>query len=237
MLAAIAAKPGKRDRYALVRRFGYGVPNYERATASAANDLGLIVQAEIQPFRLEGRRKFNECHYYNLPIPRNMLEGLDNENIELKVTLSYFVDPNPGLGANVDPQRYRSHGLRFDLRRKNETIERFKKRVNAAELEETDGRIRADADDARWTLGGRSVSAGSLHSDVWIGPAIELAGRDMLCIKPVNGWSRNRSTREVCNAVRRYALVVSLRTRNADVDLYTPITTMINLPVEVETLV
>ncbi len=33
---------------------------------------------------------------------------LYNELIDLKVTLSYFVDPNPGFSANVDPQRYQS---------------------------------------------------------------------------------------------------------------------------------
>ncbi len=235
MIAAFGARPGKRERYELVRRYGYGVPDYERATASASHHLALFTQSEIQPFRLEGTRKFNECHYYELPIPRGLLEELENETVELKVTLSYFIDPNPGLGANVDPQRYRSHGLRFDLKRTSETVDRFKKRVNAAELEETDGRPRHDGDDARWMLGERSVSAGSLHCDVWTGPAVELAGRNMLCIKPVNGWCRNRSTREVCNLIRRYALIVSLKARNAEVDLYTPIRTMIDVPVVVET--
>jgi hypothetical protein len=59
------------------------------------------------------QRKFNECHYYSLPIPGDMLERLENEPVELKVTLSYFIEPNPGLSANVDAQRYQSHGLRL----------------------------------------------------------------------------------------------------------------------------
>jgi hypothetical protein len=237
MRRALDARNGRRERYELIRRFGYGVPSYERATASAVNDLALMAQAEIQPFRLQGQRKFNECHYYDLPIPRGMLEDLENNAVELKITLSYFIDPNPGLGANVDPQRYRSHGLRFDLRRKGETVDRFKRRVNAAELEEGDERPRADGDDAGWMLGERSVSAGSLHCDVWTGPAIELAGRDMLCIKPVNGWCRNRSTREVCNTLRRYALIVSLKTRNTEIDIYTQIRNVIDATVDIESLI
>ena len=62
-----------------------------------------------------------------------MLETLNNELVEEKVTLSYFIDPNPGLSANRDSQRYQSHGLRFGLQRRNETLDRFKRRVNVAE--------------------------------------------------------------------------------------------------------
>jgi hypothetical protein len=102
----------------------YGVPSFERANASALNHLALFAQAEIQPFKIEKGRKFNECHYYVLPIPRRMLEELENEIVEMKVTLSYFIDPNPGLSANVDAQRYQSHGLRFDHQRKNESATR-----------------------------------------------------------------------------------------------------------------
>lgn len=230
MRALFVARPGKRERYELIRRFGYGVPDYDRATASANNHLALFAQMQLQPFRMEGGRKFGDCHYYTLPFPRRMLEELENELVELKITLSYFIDPNPGLSANVDPQRYQSHGLRFDLRRKTETLENFKQRVNASEREDPRVGPQREDDDGRWLLGPQSVSAGSLHCDVWTGPAIELAGRDTLCIKPVVGWCRKRSSPEICNATRRYSLIVSLKARNSEIDLYTPISAMI--PVE-----
>jgi hypothetical protein len=91
-------------------------------------------------------------------------------------------------------------------------------------------------DDGRWLLGPQSVSAGSLHCDVWTRPAIELAGRDTLCIKPVVGWSRTRAAREICNATRRYSLIVTLKARNSEIDLYTPISALVpvEVPVEVE---
>ena len=111
--------------------------------------LALFAQAELQPFRREVRR-FGYCHYYTLPIPRRMLENLENETVELKITLSYFVDPNPGLSANVDPQRYQSHGFRFDLRRKNETLDVFKRRVNPSEREDARVGPQAEPDDDRW---------------------------------------------------------------------------------------
>ena len=235
MVAEFNGRPGKRERYELVRKFGYGVPSYERATASAANHLALFAQAEIQPFRFErgDGRKYGDCHYYTLPIPPRLLEELENETVELKVTLSYFVDPNPGLGANVDPQRYRSHGLRFDLRRSGETVEQFRRRVNAAEREDPRRAANGNNDDNRWLLGPQSVSAGSLHCDVWTGPAIELLRRDVLCVKPVLGWCRERAAREICNKTRRYALIVTLKAANPEIDLYTPIQTHIETGVEV----
>ncbi|MEP0707712.1 MAG: S8 family peptidase [Parvibaculum sp.] len=235
MLAAFEDGQGKRANYEMIRRFGYGVPDYDRATASANNHLALFAQSEIQPFKLDGNRKFNECHYYTLPVPSTTLEELENEEVELKITLSYFIEPNPGLSANVDPQRYQSHGLRFDLRRKGEALSAFKKRVNA--MERDDPRIPPDAavNDNRWLLGPQSISASSLHCDVWRGPAIELLSRDALCIKPVNGWWRQRAAKEIVNKRTRYSLIVSLKARNIDIDLYTPIQALIEPPIEIET--
>ena len=235
MAEAFHDTPGKRDRYELVRRFGYGVPSFERANASARNHLALIAQREIQPFRMDGGRKFNECHYYELPIPADLLEQLENEPVELKVTLSYFIDPNPGLSANVDPQRYQSFGLRFDHQRRNESLARFKARVNPSERDDAQRRPQSEPADPKWLLGEDSISAGSLHCDVWQGAAIELSRRNMLCVKPVNAWWRNRASPEICNRKARYALVVTLKTRNVDLDIYTRVAAAVQIPVEIET--
>ena len=234
MLRAFEYSAGKRDNYALVRKYGYGVPDFERANASALNHLALVAQTEIQPFRHDGR-KFNECHYYRLPLPNDVLEQLDNQLVELKITLSYFVEPNPGFSANVDPQRYQSHGLRFDLRRKGETAQTFRERVNAAERDDPRVGAGSSSDDSRWVIGPQGVSSGSLHCDVWKGPAVDLLGRDMLCVKPVNGWWRQRSSIDVCNKRTRYALIVTMSTPDIDVDLYTPVLASLEIPAEIDT--
>jgi hypothetical protein len=231
MLAELSGTPSKRARCEMVRRFGYGVPDLYRANASALNHVALFAQAEIQPFKSDGR-KFNKCHYYALPIPAGMLEALENQIVELKVTLSYFIEPNPGLAANVDAQRYQSHGLRFDHQRRNETVARFKQRVNPSERADPRRRMTGNEPaDTRWMLGEDSVSAGSLHCDVWTGPAIELLGRNMLCVKPVNGWWRQRASLEICNRKSRYALIVTLKAQNTEIDIYNPIRTNVGLPV------
>ncbi|MBN9219632.1 MAG: S8 family peptidase [Mesorhizobium sp.] len=232
MSAAFAAEPQLRNRYQIVRRFGYGVPDFDRAAASARDQLALIAQSEIQPYRLQGRR-YKECHYYRLPLPDDVLEQLGNEPVNLKITLSYFVDPNPGFSANVDPLRYQSFGLRFDLRRRGETLANFKKRVNVAEREGANGAPN-HPDDNGWLLGADSMSAGSLHCDTWTGPAVNLLGRDMLCIKPVGGWWRDRAAADIVNRKTRYALVITLKAPRTDIDLYTPIAIRVAPPVRVE---
>lgn len=235
MLDAFSVTAGKKANYEIIRRFGYGVPDYERATASANNHLALFAQTDVKPFKLEGKRQFDECHYYTLPIPQDLLVRLENTEVELKITLSYFIDPNPGLSGSVEPQRYQSFGLRFDLRRNGEPLDTFKKRINAAERENPRKGPRVEPDGDRWKLGANSISAGSLHCDTWAGPAIELLGRDMLCIKPVVGWWRDKAGKEYVNKKARYSLIITFKTKDAGIDLYTPIKAVVDVPISVGT--
>ena len=106
--------------------------------------------------------------------------------------------------------------------------------MNLSEREHPHARLTSHPDDSRWLLGPDSVSAGSLHCDTWSGPAVDLLGRDMLCIKPVGGWWRDRARPEVVNRRTRYALVVTLKGRRTDIDLYTPINLAVQLEAEVD---
>lgn len=224
MLAAIDVCTGKKDRTDCIRRFGYGVPDLIRATASAIDDLALVAQNTIQPFRKEGTVRFNEAHVYELPWPREILEELDNTRVQLKVTLSYFVEPNPSFASAIDPARYQSFGLRFDLKRTRETAANFHKRNNKALADDIPAV--SDPDDG-WLFGPKSVSAGSLHMDLWSGAAVELAARNMLYIRPTSGWWRERDALRRYDSKARYALIVSLETPDAEIDLYTPIEALI----------
>lgn len=235
MRGRLTAANGVRERKLLVRTFGYGVPSYRRATASAASDLALIAQKTIQPYRREpSGTLFNECHYYPLPWPRRILEEYGEQQFRLKVTLSYFVEPNPGKSAAIDPQRYQSFGLRFDLKRPLETPDQFKRRNNAQERPDPRRAAEAAVPDANWMLGPGSVSAGSLHCDEWRGTGAQLAARNMICVKPVSGWWKERRTREVCEQEARYALIVTLTAPDEEIDIYTPISAVIEQGLAVE---
>lgn len=231
-MRAALGPANKKTRYALLRRFGYGVPSLERAIRSARNHLALVAQNTITPFKVSDGRKFKDCHFYRLPWPREVLEDLGSQDVRLKITLSYFVEPNPGSLSANDPQRYQSHGLRFDLKRRLETDTQFLQRVSPLEREDPHERVRGIPADEGWDFGSQSVSAGSLHCDEWRGPATHLVERDLICVKPVIGWWRTRGTTADCNRETRYALVMTLVT--PDVNIHNAISTLVENEVDVE---
>lgn len=236
MTRALEVAPNKSAAYSLLRRYGHGVPTFERAAASARNHLALISQAEIQPYNRSGKG-MNECHFYSLPWPQEALESLGEQDVTLKITLSYFIEPNPGSSASFDPYRYQSYGLRFDLKRRSETTVNFAKRLNKQAWENPNDRPPREPDDDRWLFGPNSMSAGSLHSDKWTGPAVDLLSRNIICIKPVGGWWKNRAKADVRSQKARYSLILSLRSQDNEIDLYTPISALIETEAGVETIV
>jgi hypothetical protein len=236
---------GLREKQRLARCFGYGVPSYERATASAKEHLALVAQQTIQPYKKKVTIKdskrtysvgFNECHYYPLPWPKALLEQYADNDFILKVTLSYFIEPNPGRAAAIDPQNYQSFGLRFDLKRSQETEIQFRTGINAEEALPPGLVAAGRPTDSGWEFGPSSISAGSIHCDQWTGSGARLAARDLICVKPVSGWWKERSKRAVCEQQARYSLIVTLASPEVDIDLYTPIATEIMpaVPVEIE---
>lgn len=233
---------GMSEKATLIRRYGYGVPNYERATASANNNLALFSQSEIQPYA-STKKGLQDCHFYGLPWPIQAIESIGDETVQLKITLSYFIEPNPGFSATIDPYRYQSHGLRFDLRRRDESMTAFSKRVNDRERnrwKDEDGKtikenVNNVTDNDNWFFGTNSISAGSLHSDIWTGPAARLLTRNMICIHPVGGWWNNRAKKAVRSQKTRYSLIVSLKTANEEIDLHTPIENLIAGGIEITT--
>jgi hypothetical protein len=112
----------KAARQAVLREVGYGVPDLQRAMNSANNDVTLIAPAPIKPFTISesGGPVFNEMHFYDLPWPKVELEKIENGIITMKVTLSYFVEPNLSGRAATRPEIYRSFGLRFAMKKRSE---------------------------------------------------------------------------------------------------------------------
>jgi hypothetical protein len=81
----------------LLRICGYGVHNLERALYCAANSVTLISQAELQPYKRHTSRYVSrDMHLYSLPWPSDALLKLGPTPVEMRVTLSYFVEPGQG---------------------------------------------------------------------------------------------------------------------------------------------
>lgn len=235
MEGALLATNQKSERLMMLRRFGYGVPNSERALRSASNSLALVAQQEIQPFvRERGQQAhLNQAHFYALPWPTNTLLELGAHQVRLRVTLSYFVEPNPSADAPLSPARYRSAGLRFDLRRRNETQARFEARVNAlAAVTDEEDDLLGDVADPGRLLGERSISAGSLHLDEWRCSAADLADRNGIAIFPVGGWWKSSRDRSRTNGDMRYALILTIDAGDVEQDLW--VETAIAAGIEIE---
>lgn len=238
MRAAVDAAPTKAQKLNLVRRYGFGVPTLERVLRSASSAVTLVTQAEILPFDQEqdpNSAKLREMHLHDLPWPREQLLELADTDVRMRVTLSYFIEPNPSSRGWRGRYVYPSHGLRFDIRRPHETTQEFRLRLNrAAETEE--GHTRRGATPAPdWILGPQQRDKGSLHADLWRGTAADLADSGVVAVYPVGGWWKNNNRRDRNDIPVRYGLLVSLFTPETEIDLYTPIAAQIGVPIGIET--
>lgn len=217
---------GKGARVKLVQRYGFGVPNEVRALRSAGDALTLVVQSRICPF---AKGKLCELHFFDLPWPRELLAELGAASARLRITLSYFIEPNPGRRGWKRRHRYASHGLRFDVKGPTESIEEFRKRLNQKALEEDEGKPATGSGSSEWYLGERARNRGSLHSDFLSCSAADLAERGVIAVYPVSGWWKEQPKRDRSQLGARYALIVSIETPGVQTDIWTPVAQQIGV--------
>ncbi len=230
---------GKRARARLVRRYGFGVRSLERALRSGSDALTLIAQATIRPFvpkaTQPNERRMGDIQFFDLPWPRNVLQDLGNARVRLRVTLSYFIEPNPGRRGWRTRHRYASHGLRFEVKGPTESMAEFRKRLNQRALDEDEAKPASGGDASKWYLGTEARDHGSLHSDMLNGYAADMAERGVIGVYPVSGWWKDQPKRDRSDKGCRYALVVSLETPGVETDIWTPVAQQVGVPVEVDT--
>ena len=228
MIARFGDKKREEVRQRL-RCYGHGIPNEEAALYSLRRRLTIVVEDSIQPFRESSSgnvARSNEMHLHSLPWPDEALLALEEARVQLRVTLSYFIEPKPGKRGFKGRYQYPSFGLRFDVKTASETTDEFVRRVNKEAREE--GEETTSSDTADWTLGPGLRSLGSVHSDVWSGTAAELASKDAVAVFPVTGWWK--LNRQHWNRRARYSLVVSIETDDLTADVYTPVLNQIGVP-------
>jgi hypothetical protein len=236
MRAYLLQTPPTAGKQVLLRRYGYGIPSLERAILSATNDLTLVVEESIIPFKLDGSDvKTREMSIHRLPWPRDVLLDLGETPVELRVTLSYFVEPNPGERGWTRRHRYASHGLRFEVKRPLESDAAFRRRVNDAVEVDEGASASTGTESADWVLGPRVRDVGSIHSDIWNGAAADLAKRGAIGVYPVGGWWREKRALKRYDRHARYALIATLRVPDQSVDIYTPV--CVQLGIETPTIV
>lgn len=234
--------PGREAIRRRLRCYGYGVPNVDRARYTLNNHVSLIVQDSLQPFKKQGSGiKTNEYNLHVLPWPKEVLEQIFMEQVTVKVTLSYFIEPNPAKRGITSKFHYASHGLRFKLRGPDESDEAFAKRISKDTWTDEERKRKDERTVARptarepqqWHIGSDVRTRGSIHCDWWSASAAEVAKCGAIAVYPVTGWWKTRKQLRCYTKRARYALIVTLSTSNESVDLYTPIAQQIStvLPV------
>jgi hypothetical protein len=227
------------DVLRLLKIVGYGIPNLQKAIECKSNYLTFISEQIIKPYKLEdGKIKTNEIHYYEFPWPKEILENLGDANVTLRVTLSYFIEPNPGDRGYTTKYAYQSTALKFALINSGEDFDNFKIRtnkINQDTLKESLGVEKLDSGEydkttgtSRWALGADTVFKGSIHSNYWNGSAAAIASCNKLAIFPLaSGWWKELKKQNKFDSQLRYALIVSIETPENTTDIYTPIATQV----------
>lgn len=235
MFLPAGGQPSKSDYVNLIRHCGWGVPDLDRALWSAGNSLTLVVEDEVHPYAKVKDKGVvtRDMNLHALPWPKEELEGLQNANVLMRVTLSYFIEPNPSARGLNSKFHYPSHRLRFDVQRPlDASTDDFVARVNAAAQREDEGDP-VNPRDPHWYLGERQRHRGSLHQDVWVGTAAELASRGFIAVYPAAGWWRTRHGLERYTLPARYSLIVSIRTEQTEIDLYNAIAQKVSVATQI----
>lgn len=208
----------------LLRTFGYGVADLKKAIDCTKNRVNMIIQSELQPFDKKegGGYRTKDMHIHEIPWPKKVLEELFDTEVEMKVTLSYFIEPGPGEVGWKDRYRYPSCGLRFETNG-SLTEEEFRWKISRMSEDENYSETQTRGISPKWLLGANNRNVGSIHSDVWKGTAAELAISNLIAIYPTVGWWRERAHLGKWDSKIRYSLIVSITTPKVNTDLYTPI--------------
>jgi hypothetical protein len=229
MRSEVQNAKSKTARQTMLRRYGWGVPAEASVLTSKVNAVTLVTQDEFIPFDEEHRARRFRLHH--LPWPVETLRELGGETVQLRITLSYFIEPTASRRGWRRRYAYASHGFRFELNAPLESLDTFIARINREAQDEEAGN-RPPSGSERWLVGGNQRNLGSLHQDIWEGSGAELADCSLVAVHPIGGWWKNGLRADRVGLSLRYALLVSLRTKRQDVDLYTPIATQLTVPIE-----
>jgi hypothetical protein len=230
MLGRIDRAANKTEAVNLLRRYGMGVPSLGRALRSASDALTLVVESTIRPFMRHGQAAAGttrEMNLHRLPWPADVLEQMGEADVRLRITLSYFIEPNPSSRGWNGRYAYPSFGLRFAMRRPEESVDGFRKRINKKARGEGEKNPRLSTEKG-WLFGADQQQApGSLHTDIWTGSAADLASKGAIAVYPVGGWWKTRPRLDQSDQGVPYSLVASIESPEVDADLWTPVAQMV----------
>lgn len=233
-MKTLCTENGVLNKKTLLHSCGYGVPDENRAIVSSDNRVTFIAEDRLKPFVLgrANKLKFGHMNLYHLPWPKTLLTDMAELEVRLKITLSYYVKPSPGIRSRLNKYTFQSIRLKFDVKGAHESENEFKNRIKKAS-EDVEERIPDPELKNRWTIGITNRNQGSVISDSFTLNGASMAGCDTIAIYPSGGWFKNKP--ENLELEIPYSLVVTLETPSEDVMLYNEVEAIIANPVVIQT--
>lgn len=212
-----------------LRTFGYGIPQLQKALNSQNNSATMIIEREINILKvdMDGEIRFDELHHHKVPIPKDLILSAVRENPNstgrLRITLSYFIEPNPTSNKYATKYAYRSHGLGFNVKSPSQSEENFLATINSLAVNEN--YTGSQNSYVGWLLKDDIRRLGSIHSDSWEGSIADLVSMDTVVVFPIYGWWKN-SKFERDDYKVRYSLLISVES-DSEIDIYNGIQSLI----------
>lgn len=203
-------------------RIGYGLPDLERATASAPTRVTLVTTGDRQ-------LRAGNGHVYVVPVPQSLAREGHDTDLLVEVTLSYSAAPRR---TRRTPKRYLAVWLDWKTSNLGESRASFEARALVDQIGESDR-----GDGLPWTLGAQpnhgqvkavSRSTGTLQKDWAVVPLRKLASE--LCVAVVGHKGHSLDP----YATARYTLAVSFEVVGSQVAIYEEVRTRVEALVEVD---
>lgn len=219
-------KNGRLDIHNLLHTCGYGVPTEKKAIVSEDCYATFISEQTMIPLAraTSGKYKLNAMHLFDLPWPKEILESMGDEEVKMRITLSYYIQPAPGSKTRHNKYRYPSLRLRFEVNKPTEDEAQFIRRVSHVEMEGVEA---SKNDTARWEIGIQERNNGCIISDYIIASAIDIASCNRIAVFPASGWWNSRKYTE--DKIIKYSLIVSLETE--ETNIYNSIAQMVDIEI------
>lgn len=219
-------KNGRLDIHKLLHTCGYGVPTEKKAIVSEDCYATFISEQTMIPLAraTSGKYKLNAMHLFDLPWPKEILESMGDEEVKMRITLSYYIQPAPGSKTRHNKYRYPSLRLRFEVNKPTEDEAQFIRRVSHVEMEGVEA---SKNDTARWEIGIQERNNGCIISDYIIASAIDIASCNRIAVFPASGWWNSRKYTE--DKIIKYSLIVSLETE--ETNIYNSIAQMVDIEI------
>lgn len=219
-------KNGRLDIHNLLHTCGYGVPMEKKAIVSEDCYATFISEQTMIPLAraTSGKYKLNAMHLFDLPWPKEILESMGDEEVKMRITLSYYIQPAPGSKTRHNKYRYPSLRLRFEVNKPTEDEAQFIRRVSHVEMEGVEA---SKNDTARWGIGIQERNNGCIISDYIIASAIDIASCNRIAVYPASGWWNSRKYTE--DKIIKYSLIVSLETE--ETNIYNSIAQMVDIEI------